>query len=51
MRKAMVTIVVGEKYRRIYNHVAPLNHKWMDRWGWDSIIIESIPDDFRAQWS
>ena len=51
MKKAMVTIVVGEKYRRIYNHVAPLNRKWMDRWGWDSIIIESIPDDFRARYA
>jgi len=51
MKKAMVTIVVGEKYRRIYNHVAPLNRKWMDRWGWDPIIIESIPENFRAQYA
>lgn len=47
MKKAVVTIVIGDKYRSIYNHVAPLNRRWMDRWGWDSIIIDDIPDDFR----
>ena len=51
MKKAVVSIVVGEKYRRIYNHMAPLNRMWMDRWGWDSMIIESIPDDFRTLYS
>jgi len=51
MKKAVVTIVVGEKYRKMYNHVAPLNRIWMDRWGWDSIVIESIPDDFKALYS
>jgi|GEM_PF-1515357 len=51
MKKAVVTMVVGDAYKKIYDHVAPLNHMWMDRWGWDSIIIDSIPDDFRARYS
>jgi hypothetical protein len=51
MKKAVVTIVVGDKYRKIYDHVAPLNRKWMERWGWDSVVIDSIPDDFTASYS
>lgn len=50
MKKAVVTIVVGDKYQRIYNHVSPLNNKWMERWGWDSIIIDSIPEEFKVRY-
>lgn len=51
MKKAIVSIVVGDTYQKIYNHIAPLNKMWMDRWGWDSIIIDNIPDDFRKLYS
>lgn len=51
MRKAVITLVAGDEYRKLYDHVAPLNSMWMHRWGWDSIIITSIPDDFRRVYS
>ncbi len=50
MKKAVVTIAVGEKFQRLHNHVAPINRIWMDRWGWDSIVIDMIPDDFQAMY-
>ena len=51
MKKAVVSMVVGDTYQRIYNHVAPLNCAWIDRWGWDYIIIDSVPDDFKEQYT
>jgi hypothetical protein len=51
MRKAVVTIVAGERYRILYDHIASLNGLWMHRWGWDFIMITSIPSDFRNSYS
>ena len=51
MKKAVVSVVVGDMYRTIYDHIAPLNRMWTDRWGWDSIVIDSIPDGFGARYS
>lgn len=50
MKKAIVTLVVGDTYRKIYDHIAPLNRMWMGRLGWEEIIIDCIPEDFRKRY-
>lgn len=51
MRKALVTIAVGEDYVEHYNHVAPTFRYYADEHGWDLHLVSEVPQSFVERYS
>lgn len=46
MRKALVTMAIGARFEREYEHLLPLREAWARRHGWDLHVVRSIPEPF-----